>query len=97
MNEYRTSRSIIGFFEFLSWVVVVVGVIVFLSGLAAGGAVSRSVFGGGSSLGALAGALPGVFLVFFGLLGVVLCQLSRAKQRFLICPTDVPDALGFCF
>ncbi len=74
MREYRTTRTVIGFAEFMAWIILIGGVIILL----VGGSTSRSAFGGGSSLGTMAGAIPGAFITFLGLLGIILCQLGRA-------------------
>lgn len=76
MHEYRTARTIFGFMEFVSWALVVIGVIVFLAGMSGGASMSRSF--GGSSLGALTGALPGIFLTIVGIMCVMLVQVGRA-------------------
>lgn len=78
MHEYRTARSVFGFTEFLCWSAVVIGVLVFLAGFAAGGRLGGSSFGGGAALGGLAAAVPGMIITVFGLIGVVLTQIGRA-------------------
>lgn len=72
MHEYRTARTIFGFVEFCAWGTVVVGGIVILAGAAGGG----GLMGRG---GGILGALPGVFIVFLGILGVMLVQIGRAS------------------
>ncbi len=76
MHEYRTARTIFGFMEFVSWALVIIGVIVFLAGMSGGASMSRGF--GGSSLGALTGALPGIFLTIVGIMCVMLVQVGRA-------------------
>ncbi len=70
MHEYKTARSIFGFMEFCSWALVVVGVIVFLAGFAGGRALAGAA--------GMVGALPGLLMVFVGILSVMLVQIGRA-------------------
>lgn len=70
MHEYKTARSIFGFIEFCAWSVVVIGVIATSAGMAGG-----SLLGSG---GGIWGALPGLAVLFIGLVSVMMVQIGRA-------------------
>jgi hypothetical protein len=74
MRSYQASRNIFGFIEFLSWASLVIGVlciVVALNALSSPsyGRIDPSVFAG----------IPGVILILYGLLGVMIAQTARAS------------------
>lgn len=75
MHEYKTARTIFGFMEFLSWAVVVIGVIAAFALANAGGSRFGGMMSGGAAFGA---AMPGIILAIFGLFGVMYVQTGRA-------------------
>ena len=58
MHEYKTARTIFGFMEFLSWAVVVIGVIAAFALANAGGSRFGGMMSGGAAFGALWALIP---------------------------------------
>ncbi len=80
MRSYSTARALFSFIEFVAWTVVVAGVILAIVGFGAGNVGGASFGrGGGGALGVILGALPGIFLALFGLIGAAIVQNSRAN------------------
>lgn len=78
MRSYETARNVIGFFEFVAWCVVAIGVLLILIGFGAGGSFGRSFGAGSSFAGALTAGIPGIAITLLGILAVVQCQTGRA-------------------
>ena len=75
MRSYAAARKLFNILEFLSWIVIVLGLIV-----AFGGATAGANFGmAAGGLQAIIASLPGVALSLAGLYGLILVQISRAS------------------
>lgn len=81
-RTYRTGRAVASILEVVGWVIVVIGVIAALVGLASGGFFGMASRGFGSSETGLilriAAMLPGVVTAAFGLLFILQCQHAKA-------------------
>lgn len=78
MRSYEAARSLFSFFEFLSWCVIVLGVVLTLGGFAAAGQIGRGFGGGPAMVTYVAAFAPGASLTFAGFMGLVFCQIGRA-------------------
>lgn len=77
MRSYEMARRFFGFLEFMAWLIVLLGIGSAIIGLiiASETAHYRHMPGGL----ALVGLVPGLFVLFLGILGIVLAQSSRAS------------------
>jgi hypothetical protein len=74
MRSYQASRNIFGFIEFLSWASLVIGGVCIVFAMNALGSNSF----GRIDPGVFAG-IPGVILILYGLLGIMIAQTARAS------------------
>ena len=73
MQTYTTARTVFGVLSIAAWAAVIAGAIWSIASLGIGGANGR----GGMLLGVTA-AVPGLMVVFYGLVALVLVQTGRA-------------------
>lgn len=76
MKSYEAARGYFSILEFLSWVLIVVGLVVLLMGMAATNQLNS--YRAGTAAVVIMAAVPGLALSFFGFLGLVAAQYTRA-------------------
>ena len=74
MRSYETARSLFSIIEFVGWCCVILGGIVFIIGVASYSSLSEY---GGTGAG-MAALLPGLAIMFMGIIGVAIPQVGRA-------------------
>lgn len=81
-RTYRTGRAVASILEIVGWIIVVIGVITALEGLASGGffGMTSRNFGPGDTpfILRIVAMLPGVVTAALGLFFILLCQFARA-------------------
>ena len=76
MRSYEAARSVFGILEIVSWIVIAIGGLIAFVALIALDEMGSSF--GGSPIVGLAGIVPGLVIMFAGLLGLVAVQIGRA-------------------
>ena len=77
MRSYQAARTFFSILGFLSWCIIVLGVIVVVIGMAAAGQTGRGF--GGPAMAGLAMLPFGIVIAFLGFLGLVFVQSGRAN------------------
>lgn len=76
MRSYQAARTYFSILEVFAWSIIVLGAIVAFAALVALAELSRNF--GGPSVAGLAGLLPGMSIIFAGIMGLVVAQIGRA-------------------
>jgi hypothetical protein len=92
-TNYATGRFVTKILKFIGWTIVIIGLLVFLSGLVSiGGSYNYGV-------GGIGGAIYGITLAFSGLISVMLSQLAEAifdmADGSNFKPTNQPSAAPY--
>lgn len=77
MRSYETARRFFGFLEFMAWLIVLLGIGGAIIGLMIASDVAKYQHVPGALT--LIGLIPGLFVLFLGVIGIVLAQSSRAS------------------
>ena len=78
MRSYEAARTYFSILSFISWCVILLGVVVVLVGFGAASQMSRGFGGTPSGLALLSAVVPGAGLAFAGFMGLVFAQIGRA-------------------